>query len=99
MVQAWRDSGLPAETFAREHGVGAWRLRYWAPLLEEKARSESGAKDDEAMRFVPAIATAASGAAIVVRLPDGIEVELRDVAEVEPEEIGRLVAELRKAGS
>jgi len=61
-----------------------------------------GESGDEEQRLVPAVLTLgaeaqAGGPAIIIRLPDGIEVELRDVACVEPEEIGRLVAEVRRA--
>lgn len=52
--------------------------------------------------MVPAIVTGEADArspSIVVRLPDGVEVELRGVAQVEPEELGRLVAELRRTGA
>jgi hypothetical protein len=62
---------------------------------ESTPAQESETVDHGSMTFVPAIGTTSNGAAIVVRLPDGIEVELRDVAQVEPEELGRLVAALR----
>jgi hypothetical protein len=97
VVRAWKSSGLSPERFAREHGVSAWRVRWWAPKVkgEDTPAREPDTSDNGSMTFVPAIATASIGAAIVVRLPDGIEVELRDVAQVEPEEVGRLVAALR----
>ena len=88
------------ETFAREHGFAASRLRECAAKVEAGvAPGESG---DVEQRLVPAVVTLgtavhAGGPAIIIRLPDGMEVELRDVARVEPEEIGRLVAEVRRA--
>mgnify|MGYP007032565353 FL=1 len=51
---------------------------------------------------MPAVLTVGGkqgGPMVVVRLPDGIEVELHDVAQVEVEEIGRLVASLRRSCS
>lgn len=115
VVEAWRESGKPIETFAREHDVPAWRLRWWAPRLEAggattSVRSASArpkkrvkVKRSEAeQRLLPVVVSdgrGRAGAALVVRLPDGIEVELRDVAELQPEEVGRLVAALRRSGS
>lgn len=60
------------------------------------------ARATDEVRMVPATVTMGAdghgvGPAIILRLPDGIEVELRDVARIEPEEIGRLVAEVRRA--
>ena len=100
VVDAWCESGLPMETFAAEHGFGVWRLRQWVSRIEVGVAPEDSA--DEEQRLVPAVVTVgaeahASGPALIIRLPDGIEVELRDVARVEPEEIGRLVAEVRRA--
>jgi hypothetical protein len=50
-----------------------------------------------AVDLVPAIITGASGStpAVVIRLPDGLEVEIRD-DRVDVSEVGRLVAELRR---
>lgn len=103
-VEVWRDSGLALETFARTHGLGGWRLRRWASKLGEVmalGATTSSARQSGEPRLVPAIVTVGAkgdgvGPAIILRLPDGIEVELRDVAWVEPEEIGRLVAEVRR---
>jgi len=107
VVNAWRDSGLPMETFAREHGFGGWRLRWWASRFEgmvlAEAERSSSAGHEQGLVPMVAVGTGTSspghivGAAIILRLPDGIEVELRDVARVEPEEIGRLVGEVRRA--
>lgn len=67
-----------------------------------KKAKASSAERWRTPRLVPAVVAegvlgSGQGPAVVVRLPDGIEVELRDVARVEAEEIGRLVAELRRA--
>jgi hypothetical protein len=70
--------------------------------LPSEPASATSAISDERQKLVPAVVTVGAhghieGPAIIVRLPDGIEVELRDVAHIEPEEIGRLVAEIRRA--
>jgi hypothetical protein len=37
-VEAWRKSGLPLATFARQHGLGETRVRWWRNRLDEPAR-------------------------------------------------------------
>jgi len=103
-IDAWRRSGQRLQTFARERGIGAWKLRWWSQKLD--AAKESNAKkprtrSSASIRFVPALVTGApigGGAQVVVRLPDGIEVELRD-GRASAEEIGRLVIVLRRLGA
>jgi hypothetical protein len=36
-VEAWRSSGLPLATFARQHGLGPTRIRWWRTRLGEQA--------------------------------------------------------------
>lgn len=36
-VVRWRSSGLTAQAFASEHGIGLERLKYWAHRLERDA--------------------------------------------------------------
>lgn len=101
LVDAWLESGRTIEAFARDAGIGAWKLRYWSSKLSTEKLSRSRRRDDE-QRLVPAVLTVGGkqgGPMVVVRLPDGIEVELHDVAQVEVEEIGRLVASLRRSCS
>jgi hypothetical protein len=38
VVEAWRRSGLPSATFARQHGLGETRVRWWRNRLDEPAR-------------------------------------------------------------
>jgi hypothetical protein len=66
-VQAWRSSGKPLSTWAREQGVSHYALRYWKRRAEGKPRA--GAKPMAAKRAAsPFIAVKASaptpGAAI-----------------------------------
>lgn len=37
VVEALRKSGLPLATFARQHGLGTTRVRWWRNRLEERA--------------------------------------------------------------
>jgi len=54
---------------------------------------------NEPIAFVPAMMMGrVHEAAVVVKLPDGIEVEFRDAARVDVEELGRLVNALRRDG-
>jgi hypothetical protein len=101
-IDAWRSSGQRLQTFARERGIGAWKLRWWAQKLgAAKGSPAKKRRSPDEIRFVPALVTSASmgeAVAVVVRLPDGIEVELRD-ARASAEEVGRLVAVLRRVGA
>lgn len=101
VVDAWRASGQRVQTFARERGVGAWRLRYWAPRLSagtKSSTSKPASKSTAQLRLVPALITGAgydSRPAVVIRLPDGIAVELHHAEYTGAEGIGELVALLR----
>jgi hypothetical protein len=108
VVAAWQMSGQRVQTFAREQGLPVWRLRYWAPLLDmasesrrsSKARATSKPRPE--LRFVPAVITGEGyglGPAVVIRLPDGIAVELHAAHRTGAHEIGELVARLRGAAS
>jgi len=105
VVDAWRASGQRVQTFAREHGLGAWRLRYWLPRLDTGVDPRKGkveSKSTEEVRLVPAVLTGASYGnrpSVVIRLPDGIEVELHDAERVGARDVGQLVAQLRGVGS
>jgi hypothetical protein len=103
-VEAWQRSGLPLQRFAREKGLPWWRVRWWWRKLVRDSSQESKrkpARPSEEVRFVPAIVTGAGmshEAAVVVRFPDGLEVEVRHGEQPRPEEVARLVAQLRRAG-
>ena len=40
LVSAWEASGLPADVFAREHGIVGSTLRWWRTELARRARNE-----------------------------------------------------------
>jgi transposase len=50
MEEAWRRSGEKVGTFARRHGVGAERLRWWLRRLQKEAEGSSQARP---VRFAP----------------------------------------------
>jgi hypothetical protein len=96
-LAAWRRSGLPLATYARRHGFGAERLRWWRNRLGGEAEAEVGAKTREAPpRFVPAVVTAPlvalSGAAVSIRIPGGTVLEIADVRAVPPDWVVELLA-------
>lgn len=103
LVEAWRESKVSIEAFARELGVGAWRFRYWVPRLDEhvSARtSDATERTNVGQRLVPAVVSVGQAPrepSVVIRLPDQIDVEIYDVIDGDPEELGRFVAALRRA--
>ena len=105
VVDAWRSSGQRVQTFAREQGVSAWRLRYWAPRFSPTSRTKkapSSSRSATEVKFVPAVLTGTAvgeRAAVVIRLPDGIAVELHDAEHACAHQIGQVVACLRGARS
>lgn len=105
VVEAWRASGQRVQTFAREYGFGAWRLRYWAPRLpadSPMSKTPGSSRSSTQVKFVPAVLTGTTTgerAAVVIRLPDGIAVELHDVGHAGARDVGEMVACLRGVGS
>ncbi len=99
-LSAWRKSGLPLATFARERGIGAERLRWWRNRLGAGS-GLAAAKPPPEPRLVPAVLSAPllslSTAAVAIRLPGGPVLEIADVREVPPEWVGVLMAALSKA--
>lgn len=105
-IEAWQSSGLPLQTFARESGLPWWRLRWWWQKLgateTSAGKRKRAPRPSETVRFIPAVVTGATTireAAVVVRFPDGFEVEVRHDDPPQPEEVARLVAELRRASA
>jgi hypothetical protein len=105
-VDAWRRSGQSLDVFSRKSGISTWRLKAWSKRLDS-GRPDKPSSSGTVVRgrsrsidLVPAVMTSASGGtpAVVIRLPDGLEVEVRD-ERVDAKEPGRLVAELRRGGA
>jgi hypothetical protein len=94
-LDEWRRSGTSIAAFARERGVSAPRLYWWRRrLVLEKASPAT-------MSLVPAAivsAGAPAAAVVVIRLPNGIAVEVASVG-VSPAWIADLVAEVARSSS
>jgi hypothetical protein len=108
VVRAWGRSGRALGSFAREHGISAQRLSWWARRLKgaedsRRAKEPKGRPRARAgLELVPAVVVGGDGvrdAMVVVRMPDGIEIELRDAERASATEVARLVAELRRSCS
>lgn len=105
-LRAWRRSGSSLQAFAREHGISAQRLRWWSQrsrvaTTRSKTESNEGVSHESA-EFVRAVVVGHAmqvDVPVVVRLPDGIEIELRDAERASAVEVARLVAELRRTGT
>ena len=101
-VTAWKENGQPLARFAREHEVAPWRLRWWAQRLGElqgrpTRTSQAKHRSTESIDLIPAVVRPLglldAAPTVLVRLQDGIVVEMRSV-----EDVARLVAALRKDG-
>ena len=69
MLDAHRRSGEAIAAFARANGIAASRLYWWKKRLSPSVAPIS------TMTLVPAVIVADDGAAVVIRLPGGIEIE------------------------
>ncbi len=80
-LKAWRESGLPLATFARQRGVGNQRLRWWRERLGDEA-VPAAADAALPIRLVPAVIRPSlvrvGGAAITAQFPGGVAVEISD---------------------
>jgi len=69
VIEAWRRSGLPLATFARQHGLGATRVRWWRNRLDERAPQPPSAP-------VGLIPVTVVGTSIAVTKPPTMEIVL-----------------------
>lgn len=93
VLAVWRESGLSARGFAREHGLDDQRLNWWRKRLGNW-KPKPDARRNDVVRFVPAvIREGAIGAPIVVRLPNGLAIEV-DSRVVSAEWLASLLAEV-----
>jgi hypothetical protein len=87
VLAAWKKSGLPLGTFARERGVGAERLRWWRKRLSKAAPMKRKKKAAPA-RLVPVAVSAplveiGEDTAVTIRFPmTGPVVEIANVRRV-----------------
>lgn len=97
VLGAWRASGVPLAVFAREHGIGVWRLGWWRKRFDAGAGPrEGGAVPIAPLTFLPAAVVSGGGerAQIAVRLPSGVEVEAADVNALPVQWVAELAREL-----
>ena len=82
VLAGWKESGLSLSRFAAERGVNVQRLSWWRKQLERTGRGGRGRPEHPAaVSFIPGVVSA-SRAAVVVRLPRGVEVEVAEAAAV-----------------
>jgi len=98
VLAAWKKSGLPLGTFARERGVGAERLRWWRKRLNATAPVKKRKKKAAPVRLVPAEISAplvelGEEAAVTIRFPvTGPVVEIANVRRVPAAWVSELLA-------
>ena len=69
-IARWRASGLSMAAYCREHGFSYWSYVRWRRRLE-RAATPAGP-----LTLIPVVAAPANGAAITIRLPGGIGIEV-----------------------
>jgi hypothetical protein len=97
VLAAWEASGTSLAGFARENGIGVWRLGWWRKQLEAGAsRPVPRATPIAPLTFVPAtvMSSGSTRARISVRLPSGIEVEATDASALPVQWLAELVRAL-----
>jgi hypothetical protein len=98
VLQLWRASGRPLQTFAREHGLVPQRLRRWRDLIGEPGRPERGPvslvpaviiAEPEPLRLVPG-----GRAPVIVHAAHECAVEVVDPDRVTPTWVAGLIVAL-----
>ncbi len=86
-------SGLSVSAFSRENGLGRTRVHWWK---QREASSRPRKKEEARIRLVPVVPIALSppAPAVLIRLPNGIAIEVESTAAVGPEWASRLVSGL-----
>lgn len=103
-LAAWRGSGLPLGTFARQRGLSAARLRWWQKRLGDWNEEADGATGSALVPVVvsaPALAAVSvtGGCPVVVRVPGGAVVEVAQPGAVRPEWLAALVGHLARCAT
>ena len=89
VLQRWRESGLSGSAFARAHGLNPQRLLWWRKRLESADETALAP-----LTFIPAEVTGAA-AAVIVRLPGGVVLEVAHPAAVPARWVAELAAEMK----
>jgi transposase-like protein len=101
-LAAWRGSGQPLSSFARSHGLEVQRVTRWRKRLgsAEQPRDEG----ETSLRFIPARVRPEEGeysvcaALVVIRLPNGTSVEVKELEGTSARWISSLVRRLGESG-
>lgn len=97
VLDRWHASGKSARAYGREHGIDPQRLCFWHRKLRKGTRRGRKRPGRAIARLVPAVVRVEHGPggehAVVVRLPDGVSIEV-DAAHVLAEWVAALVGEL-----
>jgi len=94
VLAAWRKSGLSGKAFARQHGLNDVRLSWWRRRLEDWGVQPCRAEAAR-LSLVPAVVKDGTSGEVVIRLPDGVLVEVVTTATVPARWVSRLVVGLR----
>ena len=101
VLQMWKASRQSMAAFGQRYGVGAQRLSWWNKRLAEW-RDGGGNQLAPGPSLVPAIVRGSEvtlhAAALVMRLPSGIALEIADPGAVAPTWLAAVVGELSRAG-
>jgi len=95
VIDAWRVSGLTLAEFARQHGLHEVRVQRWRKRVERSEAKRASAGLVPAVVRMPGLVSGA--APVVLRLPDGVAVELWDDGLIAPSAVAAFVAELRRS--
>jgi hypothetical protein len=69
LVARWRASGKSMLAYSRERGISYWQLVRWRRRIEAQPAAKP-------LTLIPLAPQASSGGGVVVRLPDGVGIEV-----------------------
>lgn len=91
----WRESGLSARAFARDHDMDAQRLLWWRKRMPTKSKRARARSSRSVARLVPAVVSGGRAASVVVRVASSLVIEV-DSAAVSPAWLASLLGELAR---
>jgi transposase-like protein len=95
VLDDWLRSGLKMAAFAREHGLGLHRLRWWQAQLSARKAPPTVHLVPVTPRQAPLVALGSTaGAALVVDV-EGVRIEVSNSREADPRWVAALVLGLR----
>ena len=93
VLAAWSSSGLSANAFAREHGLGRKRILWWRQRLAAWRRVP---KEPSSLIPIIPLALPDARAQVVIRIPGGVVVEVADTSAVKAEWTSRVASSLAR---